>query len=60
MWRHRVRVPTWTGIVVGVEVMGWHGVMDCEMGSEDEGPPPPVFTQECDFMGVIFRGNVRV
>jgi hypothetical protein len=60
MWRQRVRVVARTGIVAGVEVTGWHGVMAWEMGSEDAGTPPPVLTQECDFMGVIFRGNVRV
>ena len=48
------------GIVAGVEVTGWHGVMDREMGSEDGGTPPPVFAQGCDFMGVIFRESVRM
>jgi hypothetical protein len=60
MWRQAVKVFTWAGIVAGVEVTGWQVAMDWEMGSEDGGTPPPVLTQECDFMGVIFRGNVRV
>jgi hypothetical protein len=55
-----VKVFTWAGIVAGVEVTGWQVAMDWEMGSEDGGAPPPVLTQECDFMGVIFRENVRV
>jgi hypothetical protein len=45
---------------VGVEATGWHGVMEWEMGSVDGGTPPPVLTQEFDFMGVIFRRSVRV
>ena len=37
------------------------GSTGCESGSEGgETPPPGVLTQECDFMGVIFRGSVRV
>jgi hypothetical protein len=31
-----------------------------EVGSEVGETLPPVFTQECDFIGVIFRGSVRV
>ena len=60
MWRHGVRVFRRAGIVAGAEVTGWHVVIGWEMGSEAGGTPPPVLTQECDFMGVIFRGSVRV
>ncbi len=41
--------------VGGLEVGDWKTV------SEDgETPPPGVLTQGCDFMGVIFRRNVRM
>lgn len=36
-------------------------VTGCKSGSEvRDTPPPGVFSQGCDFMGVIFRRSVRM
>jgi hypothetical protein len=56
-----VRFFTWRDEVVGSSEVTGCEVADGESGSAaGETPPPGVLTQGCEFMGVIFRGNVRM
>jgi hypothetical protein len=62
MLRQRVRL---TDLVAGSRVTGSEvtesDVAVSVMGSGVRGTTPPMgFSQECDFMGVIFRRSVRV